>query len=253
MAMTNPPRRPRRRKKRKNTLYTPLAFVIICAALIFGMSVFFRVSKIEVLGAESYTPEEIIAASGIEAGDNLFFIDRSGATSRIYTKLPYIEIADISRTLPSTVTIQVSESRALAYVAVDGELWAIDRNGKALSKTTSSEVGDLLFITGLTADKPAVGEKLTGQDAEGSKIEFLAVLLRELSDRNMESKVTRIDMTNLASPTFDYEGRFQVLLGKNEDVGYKLDRLLSVVEQLGEGNSGTLDLSIDDRVHFSQS
>ena len=252
MAETNPPRPLRRRKKRKSALFTPLAFVLICAALIFGMSVFFRVTKIEVQGAVNYEKDEIISASGIEPGDNLIFIDRSGAASRIRSKLPYIETVAVRRALPSTVTIEIVESRALAYLAIEGELWAIDRGCKALAKTTSAQVEGLIHVTGVEAMKTSVGEILSGKDAEGSKLEFLSVILRETSARGMESEITDIDMTNLANPAFDYQGRFLVRLGKNENVGYKLDRLLSVVEQLGEGDVGTLDLSIDDRVHFSQ-
>ena len=217
MAETNPQRTPRRRRKRKSALFTPLAFVLICAALIFGMSVFFRVTTIVVTGAVNYEEAEIIGASGIEPGDNLIFIDRSGAASRIRSKLPYIESVAVRRVLPNTVNIEILESRALAYLAVDGELWAIDRSCKALAKTTSAQVEGLIHVTGIEATKPSVGEIISGKDAENSKLEYLAVILR-----------------------------------KNEDVGYKLDRMLSVVEQLGESDVGTLDLSIDDRVHFSQ-
>lgn len=252
MAETNPPRAPRRRRKRKSALFTPLAFVLICAALIFGMSVFFRVTTIVVTGAVNYEEAEIIAASGIEPGDNLIFIDRSGAASRIRSKLPYIESVAVRRSLPSTVNIEILESRALAYLAVDGELWAIDRSCKALAKTSSAQVEGLIHVTGIEATKPAVGEIVAGKDAENSKLEYLAVILREISARGMESEIGSMDLTNLANPTFDYQSRFLVRLGKNEDVGYKLDRMLSVVDQLGEGDVGTIDLSIDDRVHFSQ-
>lgn len=252
MAETNPPRPPRRRRKRKSALFTPLAFVLICAALIFGMSVFFRVTTIKVTGEVNYTAEEIIKASGIEPGDNLIFIDRSGAASRIRSKLPYIESVAVIRVLPNTVNIEIQESRALAYLAVDGELWAIDRSCKALAKTTSSQVEGLIHVTGITAAKPSVGEIVAGKDAEGSKLEYLSVILREVAARGMEGEIGGMDLTNLANPTFEYQGRFLVRLGKNENVGYKLDRMLSVVEQLGESDVGTLDLSIDERVHFSQ-
>ncbi len=252
MADTNSPRPPRRRKKRKSALFTPLAFVLICAALIFGMSVFFRVTTIRVTGAVNYTEEEIVKASGIEPGDNLIFIDRSGAASRIRSKLPYIESVAVVRVLPNVVNIEIAESRALAYIAIDGELWVMDRGCKALAKTTSSQVEDLIHVTGIAALKPAVGEVLAGRDTEGSKLEYLSLILREISARGMESEIRSMDLTNLANPTFDYQGRFLVKLGKNEDVGYKLDRMLSVVEQLGESDVGTIDLSIDERVHFSQ-
>ena len=54
------PQRNRKRKKR-NALFAPVAFLIICAALVFGLSVFFRVSTIEVEGNSLYTSEEIKA------------------------------------------------------------------------------------------------------------------------------------------------------------------------------------------------
>ena len=52
----------------------PLTFFLVVVALIFIMSVFFKVSRIEVKGNSIYTADEVIKASGIEKGDNLFFI-----------------------------------------------------------------------------------------------------------------------------------------------------------------------------------
>ena len=76
-------------------MYAPVSFLIVLAALIFGMSVFFRVAGIEVSGNEFYSDEEIIEASGIEEGDNLFFINRITAITRIRARLPYVESAAI--------------------------------------------------------------------------------------------------------------------------------------------------------------
>ena len=111
-------RRTPKKKKKHNALYGPLMFIIVCAALIFGMSVFFRVSKVEVTGNSLYTEEEIVAASGIESGDNLFFINRFSAAGRILVRLPYVEDATVTRLLPNKVVIDISESNAIAYLAV---------------------------------------------------------------------------------------------------------------------------------------
>ena len=72
-----------RKKKKRNALFAPLSFLLVCVALVFAMGVFFRVQTIEVIGAEGYTAEEIIEASGIDIGDNLFFINRASVSSRI--------------------------------------------------------------------------------------------------------------------------------------------------------------------------
>ena len=81
-------RKPSRR--RKTGVSALLTFLVVIMAVIFVMSVFFRVTDIQVEGNEHYTDEEIIKAVVIEKGDNLFFFDRIAATSRVFAKLPYI-------------------------------------------------------------------------------------------------------------------------------------------------------------------
>ena len=81
------------------------------------MSVFFRVAKIEVVGNSIYTAEEVVEASGIGTGDNLFFINRFSAASRIFSKLPYVDKAKVTRALPNRVTITIQESSAMARTA----------------------------------------------------------------------------------------------------------------------------------------
>ncbi len=110
-----------RRKKKRNTLIAPLSFLLVCLAIVFALGVFFRVLTIEVEGAESYYGQEIIPASGIGMGDNLFFINRFSASSRIFTNLPFVESASIERKLPNRIVIHVEESRATAYVEWEGQ------------------------------------------------------------------------------------------------------------------------------------
>ena len=103
----------------------PLRFFLVIVAIIFVMSVFFKITKIEVSGNSLYSAEEIIAASGIEEGDNLFFVNRIAAGSRVVVKLPYVDSVKISRGLPNRVTIEVTESNAVGYVSVGDELWSV--------------------------------------------------------------------------------------------------------------------------------
>ena len=104
----------RESKSPRRTLYRPLTFFLIIVAIIFTMSVFFKVEKIDVSGNSKYSKEQIISASGIHTGDNLFFINRIGAGSRVVVKLPYIDSVKITRSLPNRVTITVEESKAVA-------------------------------------------------------------------------------------------------------------------------------------------
>ena len=53
----------------RKALYGPGAFLIACAALIFLMSIFFRVKTVEVRGNSYYTAEEVELASGVVEAD----------------------------------------------------------------------------------------------------------------------------------------------------------------------------------------
>ena len=247
MKQSKQPRQPRQRRARRvrrpsagrgRSLLQPLIFLLICVALVLGMSVFFRVSKVEVVGNSIYTAEEVVDASGIGKGDNLFFINRFSAASR-------------TRALPNRVTITIQESSAMAYVKADDGYWVVDQNCKLLKSVTDSELTGLARIDGIMPVEPKVGEVLNAGDADAPKVTYLAAILGQLLTRDMASKVTVIDLADAASPSFLYDGRFTVRLGANENVEYKFGMLQSAISQLTAGDTGTIDLSIDKRAHFS--
>ena len=242
---------PKKRRKKRSALFAPLSFLIICAALVFGMSVFFRVSGIDVEGNSLYTKEEIIEASGIEEGDNLFFINRFSAISRIFSKLPYVEKAVINRSLPNRLVIVVSESRAIACVTAEDGTWAIDRSCKLLSMVSGDELRGLIRIEGLTPIAPEAGQIIAPGEAESPKVAYLSEILTQIDALNLRERITWIDISGISNPSFDYIGRFTVKLGADENIEYKFQCLLSAVDALSEGDRGTLDLSIDKRAHLT--
>ena len=246
-------RRPgnRRRPDRRGALRPVLTFVVIVAAVVLAMSVFFKVTTIEVTGNSAYTPEEIIKASGIEKGDNLFFVNRISAGSRIIAKLPYIEKASIARGLPNRVTINVTESQALAYIALGEDMWTVDRNCKVLAKTTGDKAAALIRVDGIELFSPSVGEIATTTAEDAAKVTYLADILSQIQERKLQENITSINMATITNPSFDYLGKYTVKLGSDENTEYKFGLLEAAVTQLGDGYTGTFDLSIDKQAHFS--
>ena len=146
--------------KRRSPLRPILTFVIIVLGVLLALSVFFRVSKITVDGNSFYTEEQIIQASGIEDGDNMFFVNRFSAASRIFAKLPYVQKVTISRKLPNHVIIEIAESQELAYVVSGDTYWAIDSNGKVMEKVDSKKAKNLIREDGLSLKRPKVGQQI---------------------------------------------------------------------------------------------
>ena len=240
------------RKKKRNALFAPLTFLLVCVALVFGMGVFFRVQTIEVEGVVGYTPEEIIEASGIDQGDNLFFINRAGAASRIYSHLTMVETADVEPVLPNRVIIHVRESSAMAYVDWNGVNWILTGNCKMLGTPSApEELNGLIHVLNVSPDNPEAGKPMAVAEADNLKLSYLQSLLSAMEELYMGADVDQLDMANAANPTFQYLGRFTVRMGANNNTDYKLRMLLSTIPQLGAEEMGTINLSDGVTVRFT--
>lgn len=228
----------------------PLTFFLIIASIILIMSVFFKIGKIDVQGNSSYTDKEIINASGIQTGDNLFFINRIAAGSRVVVKLPYVDAVKITRGLPNRITIIVQESNAIGYVNVNGELWTVSGTGKFLGKISKSDAQNIAPIIGISVSEAAVGDSIKPADGEEKKCSYLFEILEQIQGRKLAAKITSIDITDVDNPTVEYDGRFTLKLGEHDNTEYKFGKFVAAAEQLGGNEAGTLDVSQGNKVEF---
>lgn len=240
-----------RRPRRRSSFSGPLMFVVAIVAAIFVMSVFFRVSDIQVKGNVHYTAEEIIRASAIEEGDNLFFFDRIAAISRALSKLPYIEDVAVERRLPNKVIITVEESSALAYLELGEEQWTLDHRCKVLGKAAEGETDALIPVVGIRPGTLMIGEQMETEDQDREQVEYLAAVLDQIEARGLTENVTQIDFSNPKSPEFQYRDRYTVVLGGEEGLEHKFGMFVTVLEKLKPGDVGVINVSDGVTAHFS--
>ena len=229
----------------------PIMFFLVIVAVIFMMSVFFRVSDIQVRGNSHYTDEEIIRAIDIEEGDNLFFFDRFAALSRVFAKLPYIDEVTVERSLPNRVVITVTESQALAYIVLGEENWTIDHNCKVLGKANDDELKGLIPILGISPGTLMIGETLETADGDEQIVEFIAEVLEQLEGRGLYTRVGRVDFTDPEQVEFTLGDKYTVRIGDSSAIDYKFGMLISVLSQLLEGDVGIINVSDGNTAHFS--
>ena len=132
-------RRRHRRKGRFAFLYKLMTFLLICGALVAALALFFKVESIEITGTSRYSTDEVERASGVHVGDNLYLMDKNAVASRITQQLPYVETVQISRRLPKTLCISVTECRGLAAIEQDGRLWLISEGGKLVDTAPADD------------------------------------------------------------------------------------------------------------------
>ena len=207
MATRRSNKRRRRNRGRFGLLYKLFSLLIILVVTAAGCAVFFRVETVTVAGEQRYTSEDVIKASGIEQGDNLFLLNRPGIARRIQVSLPYVEQVSIQRVLPDGVLISVTE--CLPAAVVQGEdrqsWWIINTGGKILEQTASGDVQGAARISGITAFAPAAGTRLAAGDENAGRLERLLELMGALERQEMMDKVRSISLEDDSEILVNYD------------------------------------------------
>lgn len=243
----------RSKRVRRNTLYAPLALVIACVAAIIFLSLFFRVSIIQISNDTVYTDEQILAASGLEKGVNLLFVNNFTAVSSIYATMPYVETVSIKRVMPNRIILDVTGSEAIACVSFGDDYWLINPQGKLLEKIDARDARSFIRVEGMEPLMPVAGEIMSVSEADSGKDEFLYHILAQFQVRGIAKSIDWVDLHKLSDPFFSYEERFTVYLKTNEDLSRRLSLIQNAISQLANGDEGTLELdkSESNVVYFS--
>ena len=238
----------------RSSLYAPLALILIAAAAIVFLSLFFRVSIIQVKNDTVYTDEEIMAASGIEKGVNLLFINNFSAVSSIYATMPYVESVSLKRAMPNRIILEVTGSEAAACVSFGDDYWLINASGKLLEKIDARAARSFIRVEGMEPLQPVAGEIMTVSEENTGKDVFLYELLGQFRLRNIVKKIDWVDLSDLNDPRFSYDGLYTVILSSTTDLSRRLSLIESAIAQLAEGDAGTLELEMageSSKVFFS--
>ncbi len=249
-------RRPVKRIKRRGRtrgrfgfLYKFLSIILICAALIAGLTLFFKTAEIRVEGVGRYAPEEISSASGIKIGDNLILLNKYAVANRIFSALPYVDKVVIRRDLPGTLVISVTECSVAAAAQGGGYFFLIDKNGKLLERCDASLAARYPQVLGVELAHPSVGEKLEFESGAEAKKEYLLEILAALHEKEMLGNVQSIDLAEQTVLRLWYLERFTVLIPLESDYPFKLKYLDHVVKMLASNEKGTIDLTREE-AHF---
>lgn len=280
MASMRHNRKRKRGRRRFGLLFKLLCGAALVAAATLGATVFFQVETIAVVGNSRYTAQEVIDASGVQIGDNLFQMNKNQISQQILQQLPYVGEVSPQRGLPSTLTIQVTEISAAAQVEVyqddsaqaepaaeDGsgdsgegdssqtegeelptladQPWLISASGKLLE--AAPEGSGALSVTGLTVLAPQTGTMLAVPQEQQSRLATLKELLSALEAAGELDQVSSIDLTHSTWVGMRYRENFDARLPLGEDMAHSLAVLSAAVEDTlqtrGPQAAGTMDLT----------
>lgn len=209
-----------RRRKRMNSLY---GLVVVILVLTVGITVsytfLFNISEIRVAGeSEEYTAEQIVAASGINEGDNLLRLNVSGSEQKILDSLLYVETAQVDRDFPSSLVITVSKCVPAFNIVYEKGTLLVSKKGKILADNGFITEG-LPIIYGYEPNEPTPGKPLESKNEY--KSDAFVIFMDRLNSEGKEL-ISSIDMSDVHEMTVNYSNGIIFKMGNWTDIEYKL-------------------------------
>lgn len=237
-----------RRGRRFGVLYKLLTLVVVCAAAVLALTLFFKVESVEVTGNSRYSAQEIQDACGVSLGDNLYLLSKPDMVQRLHQQLPYIDEVRITRQLPNTLCVQVTEFSTVYAVEQEGTVWLLTSGGKIVE--TAAERGDTPLIDGCELLAPSLGGDVSFALELQNRRESLFALLTALESAELTGDVRAIHLGDPTVLSMDYTERFTVEMPYSADYPRLLRYLTLVIEELETNLTGVIDLTRDGEPHF---
>lgn len=250
--------------------------VAAAVLLILCLMAFLRVRNVSVVGNSLYTTDEIRQATGVGEGNALLLVNKTAVASRIKAQLPYIDDVRIGISLPDTVKVEVVElETTYAVAADDGSYWLINSSGRLVEQITAKAASEYLTIVGVRIQNAAVGgtievkeevpeappedeEAEEEEDGEeetldtlpeakaSERMEVALQIIRQMEEVDDIRAITSIDVSSIYDLEIWYGTRFEVKLGDQSELSYKLEYMVAALAQLESYQSGVLDLTFEE-------
>lgn len=165
----------KRHRKRKYMIYYIFFIILILSVIIaLSMTVFFRIDNIDVQNAGSYTPEQIIAVSGVKDGENLIRCDVGQAEDNILEAYPDFDKVEVKRVFPSGLQITCTQAVCVYCYQYNESYIYTSQSGRILSVNQPTPAPNAIVMQGITIQEPIVGDYI------------------ELTDQSQKDKLTLV-------------------------------------------------------------
>lgn len=135
------------------------AFVLLKTKI---LSSWFVVSEISIVNNQYTGNDLILKHAGIKKGSNIYALNLDSSVAEVM-KLPYVKGISISRKLPHTVILRITERQPIASLWADNQWYLISDDGRVLPLTADIELGKVPVIGGIKNGTLDIGKKVSGK------------------------------------------------------------------------------------------
>lgn len=235
----------KRGRPRKAVVLLGLVVVLLTTGLgAYGIvsAGFFRVGRVEVVGAWFVDADEIARATGAQQRD-LFTVDVDAARRNV-ERLSGIRAAEVRAVWPRRLVVTVQERAPVAVWHIGAAGYVVDGEGVVLDSVPDPAMLTIFQLDGA----PGL---LAGDHVDGDAVR-LATRLRNAAPAAVNQQIARFEWTQRAGLEAITGQGIRVRLGDSNDLEYKLAVWRGVLEQAKRDKYALseIDLRFGDRVAY---
>ena len=241
----------KKQKAKKLLFLCIIAFILVLLYPLFRLvSNVFVIKEVVIEGESRYSAEELLAASGLALGDDLFGTDYDEAARLALAKLPYLRTCRVESKLPNKVVFTVVSGEAAIYTEVAGEYYALSAALRVLER--SSEPSTFIASGLVYASLPPTAVSLVGEHIKlsgGVDSSYITEFLDVLAESPMNGRASRMFFEEKFDMVISVDARFRIKLGSPDSMKLKLHAASRVIEECGFTleEKGIIDVSDPER------
>lgn len=243
-----PERQKRRRRKGNNILWYLLILVfMVTTTIVLTTTVFFKIKNITVTGNEHYDNRSLILSSGILLEENMFRLKDEQIKEKLVEEYSYISKVKIRRKLPDTIVLEITEATPIGAIDAGAGYTLISEEGRVLECNTPVLPEEMPIVMGFSEETPEQGSYLSEMDSDNVK---RMQMVMKAAEKTGFSYFNIIDLSDPYDLKLYYQEVFEIILGTDSNLEYKMELILKVIEtqNLLTGFRGTIDASYEGEV-----
>ncbi len=231
-SVENAARRKKDQKRNRTIAIAVLSVVLAVLAAILINQVFFVVSEVRVEGLDapgiSYSADEIIAASGIDTGAQIYSFEAEACREGLLSRFPALHDVEIRRKLPSTVIIAVTVEPPAFYLDLYGEAFSLTDTLRVTGMLSEEETESICKLKLAGLSEALIGYTVSFHDEAGAA--FVSETVATVRASALAERITMLDLRNKYDVALVIDNRFRVAVGEAAGIDVKLRLVEKVLE-----------------------
>ncbi len=233
-------------RRAASALLMTCLFVGCALAVVYKLVYVIR--DVDVTGVHRYTSEEILSASGVKTGDNLYSFSSRIAENAITLQHPYVQELDVIRKAPSAVTFAITEDTAVFYAEIYGEIRALSPTLRVLDRVTQEDIAALGLIR---LRMPEIQSAMAGRVIRFREEKYtrqIRDITAKFLSSSLSERITTVDLRNPYQVFAVADKRFLLDFGNNADLDIKMKVAAAVLadDLFKTDIKAQIDLSVSD-------